>query len=777
MRVVVCILSSLGLCATAVQPSHANAPVASYIFPAGGQRGTVVPVRVGGLFLHGECGFALDGPGVHGPARLKRTSTLWFEGPLLPLPDSQRAEDYPKDMAGEIQIDADAAVGVRRWRLWTSQGATPSMRFVVGDRPEIVEHEIDGDPVPVAVQLPVTINGRISPRENVDVWTFAAAKGQPIRCEVHAARLGSPLDARLEVLGPGGRPIAENDDAFGADPAISFVAPEGGEYQVRIRDTQNQGGQAYVYRLTITSGPHVDSYFPLGGRRGSEVKLELHGQGLSALTADVRLPDQAGETYLVRPTIGGRQGNGLLLDVDELPEYREGDPAAAQPLQFPAVLNGTIGGAGEVDRWTWTGRKGEAYEFDLRAGRLGSQLDGILSVCDAAGKELARAEAAGPNQLDPTLRFVVPADGTYAVRVQDRFASRGGPRFAYRLRVTQPRSPDFRLWLAADAVTVPRKGQAKLKILADRLAGFKDAVALKVDGLPAGVTVGAATLAAGQGGVELVFKAEETAKVQPSRIAIRGEAKVAGQLVSRPARLNVPRGEPEVGDVLLAVALPTPFVIKGEYDMGFAARGSTHKRRYKIIRNGYDGPIEVSLADRQARHLQGVTGPTIVVPSGRDEFTYAAFLPPWMETGRTCRVCVMGLGVVKDADGSLHRVSFSSVNQNEQLVAVVGPGKLAMDLKQTSFTARPGATIAVPVRVKRGLGVQGPVTVELIVPPHIRGVSATPAVLAADREEGTLLVRCDGALPGPWNMPPVVRATLMHDGAPLTAEAKIDVRP
>src|SRR5262245_54905258 len=78
---------------------HANAPVASYIFPAGGQRGTKVNVRVGGLFLHEQCGFEMLGAGVAGPDQLKRTKTTWFEGPLLPLPDSQRQEDYPKDMA------------------------------------------------------------------------------------------------------------------------------------------------------------------------------------------------------------------------------------------------------------------------------------------------------------------------------------------------------------------------------------------------------------------------------------------------------------------------------------------------------------------------------------------------------------------------------------------------------------------------------------------------------------------------------------------------------
>src|SRR5438094_7245391 len=88
--------------------AKADAPVALYIFPAGAQRGTTTPIKVGGLFLHSRCGFEMLGLGVSAPAELRRTSTLWIEGPLLPLPDSQRQEDYPQDVAGAIKIAADA---------------------------------------------------------------------------------------------------------------------------------------------------------------------------------------------------------------------------------------------------------------------------------------------------------------------------------------------------------------------------------------------------------------------------------------------------------------------------------------------------------------------------------------------------------------------------------------------------------------------------------------------------------------------------------------------
>src|SRR5260370_11513305 len=105
---------------------RADPPVAMYISPAGGQRGQTVDVKVGGLFLHERCGFEMLGQGITAPAELRRGATLWLEGPLLPLPDSQRQEDYPSDMIGQVKIAVDAPLGQRSWRVRTSQGRPPA---------------------------------------------------------------------------------------------------------------------------------------------------------------------------------------------------------------------------------------------------------------------------------------------------------------------------------------------------------------------------------------------------------------------------------------------------------------------------------------------------------------------------------------------------------------------------------------------------------------------------------------------------------------------------
>jgi hypothetical protein len=764
----------------AAGPARADAPVASYIFPAGGQRGTTVEVRVGGLNLHRRCSFEMLGPGVSADGTLPETATIWFEGPIIPLPDSQQAEDYPKDHAGRVRIAADAAPGVRHWRTWTSQGATPALPFVVGELPEIVEGEIDGDPVPVPVSPPVTINGRIFPREDVDIWSFEARRGQSVTCEVQAARLGSPLDARLEVRDPEGRRIAENDDALGSDPLLHFTVPGDGTYQVRIQDVNVHGGQSLVYRLTLTTAPFVDGTYPLGGRRGTEPRFELFGAGVPGEAVPIALPEDGQGPFEITHRLSFPCGttNPFSLAVDDLPEALEVEPNDADrpavPVAPPAILNGRIDRPGDVDAWAVRLGKNEPYEFNLLAGRLGSPLDGVLTILDAGGKELARADGEGGEQGDPRIPFAAPGEAIYVVRIADRFRTRGGARYAYRLRIDRAPQPDFRLRLATDAAAVHRGGQAKLKVDAERVGGFTGPIALELEGLPPGVAASNTTIAANQGSTEIDLKAEPAAPIRGARLTIRGSARIGDRSATRTAARPAPRGRPAIDSVLLAVTLPTPFKLTAPFDFRWVARGMVRHRRFRIERGSYAGPLEIRLADRQARHLQGVAGPTLIVPPGISEFDFPVTLPPWMETGRTSRSVVRALGVIRDPDGTEHEVSYSSPEADVQIIAVVEPGRLAVEAARSSIAAAPGTTTSVPVHVTRGKGLRGPVQLELVAAPHLRGISAQRVEIAADQSDAVLTIAF-AELPEAINLPLVIRATAVEQGDPVIAEAKVAV--
>lgn len=729
--------------------AHANPPVASYLFPAGGQRGTAVSLKVGGLFLGKECAFALDGPGVVASPRVKAVPTVWFDGPMLPLPESQRQEDYPRDLAGSVQVAADAPLGPRRGHVATAEGVAAGLTFVVGDLPEVVEAETDGEPIPVSVKYPVTINGRVFPRQDVDRWTVTLKTGTTITAAVEAAAFGSPLDARLEVFGPDGRMLADNDDAAGRDPRVRFTAPADGVYAVQVSDSQLGGSQAHVYRLTVTDGPWVDAAFPLGGRRGAAVKLTATGHGLPA-TVEVTLPDADGPARV--PLVPG--GNPVSLDLDTLPEAVLSDKA----LSPPVVLNGRIDQPGRVEAWKLALAKGKAVAFEMRAARLGSRLQGVLVLKDAASKVVAQAEAKA-GQPEPGLTFTPPADGTYTLEVSDRFPARGGPAFGYRVRVVAP-EPDFRLKPPAEVVNLERGKSAKVRVQVDRSGGFAEAVTLTVEGLPAGVTVAPVTVAKGAANAEIALTSTADAPIGPAALRVIGTAGDVKRSVS----------------LLLGVAVPVPFKVVADYEMRWSARGSTHTRSYRIERNGFDGPLEVRLADRQARHLQGVTGPVLTVPPDQDRFDYPAQLAPDMEIGRTCRVCVMATGFVKAGDRP-HEVSYSKTEQNDQIVTVVETGRLGVEAAVTAVEARPGATVEVPIKVVRARDLPGPVTVELRLPAHLRGVRAEPVVIPADATTGTVLLRFAPDAAGPYNMPVALRAR--HEGRDGTtlADARLEILP
>jgi hypothetical protein len=601
-----------------------------------------------------------------------------------------------------------------------------------------VEREIDGDPIPERVALPVTANGRIFPRDDVDLWEFDAAAGQVVTAFALAPSLNSPLVPRLEILDAAGTVLAGTmtHPVAGADASVRLTAPAAGRYRVRITDARAQGGPAYVYRLTITTAPVPDFVFPLKA-------------GPDGLT-DVLAPH-------------------------------------AEPVPAPAALDGRITTPGAADEWKLELKKGRKYTLDLFARRAGSPLCGVVAVRDAVGRELARSEAADAG-TDPALAFSPPADGVYTVRVAERFRGRGGPGFAYRLAITDPAAgpPGFRLTVTGDprqggspeVLTALRGDTAKVKVVAERFGGFAGPIALTVSGLPKGVTAKPVTIAPNQPAADITIQIGATTLVGTAPLTVTGSATVTGKRTSVPAVVPGTRFLPAGDRLFLAVGLPTPFKIVDAFVMTAAPRGGVYHRKYTVERNGFAGPIEVRLADRQARHLQGVTGPVVVVPPGATAFDYPITLPPWMELGRTCRVCVMAVGRVTDpADGKPYTVGFSSVGQNQQMIVVVGPGRLGVSLAQPSVRAEPGGAARVPVTVARGKGLTGPVTVAAVIPDHWKGVTAEPVTIPAGGRAGELVIRFGPGAAGPFNIPLTVRATAADGGSPATAEAKLDVVP
>ncbi len=766
-------------------PLRAELPGTAYIYPLGGQIGAKTPIRVGGYYLHDAAPFMITGSNVTASPQIERTEKIWFEGPLIYQPASQGKEDYPADYRGEIAVDANAAPGVRRWSVHTSQGVTPALPFILGRLPEVIEQETDGEPIPVSVHLPVTINGRIFPRQDVDVWTFEAQAGQTVTCAVLAARLGSPLVSRLEILDPQGKAIAEDVGSQAGDAFVQFPAAVSGRYSVRIHDAEFSGLQHYVYRLMVTNGPFATDVFPLGGKPGETLKVELHGANLPAPTIDVHLPDKSGDIFWWHPEglVAGELG--IPLNVTDAAPVAEAEPndtlEQPQPISLLTdaaglVLNGRIEKPGDVDQFAFDAKPGAPVRFTVRAAALGSPLDSVLTVFDAKGQQLAQAD--DTNGPDAALNFTPPAEARYLVSIKDRIAQRGGPEYAYRLHVAvgedKPAVP-FALRVSADIINVDRGAQVNLRIDAQRF-GFNEPIELSCENLPPGVALAGTTIGQGANQTNLTFKAEPMAKVGLAAIKIVGTCKRDNQEFKAVATLPPQPSEPVRDTVALSVNVPTPFKIYGKFESKFSPRGSVYVRHYFIDRKGFDGPLEISVADKQNRHLQGTYGPKITIPAGVTEFDYPLTLPPRMELGRTSRTCLMAVGDVALEDGTVAKVAFSSQEQNDQIIVITAPERMQVLLSQDNVLAAPGKEIDLGVRLERDAKLTEATKVELVCPPHLPIAVADPVTLPANETSGRLKLRLKKGELGPINMPVTIRATTTDErGFPVVSQALLEL--
>ncbi len=767
-----------------VSTAFARPPHVSYIYPAGAQRGTTVDIKVGGHYLHDAANFTVDGVGIEASPKITKGSTRWFEGPVIPQPPSQRTEDYPVDYDGTLKVAADAPFGLREWSVATAQGATVPMKFVIGNLPELIEDEIDGTPIPQLVPLPVTINARTFPREDVDLWTFEVAAGQTVTCAIAASAIDSPVEAHLEVRDPAGQRIAEATGTTGADPVVRFTSKTAGRFTVQVHDANFGGLQHYVYRLTITAGAYADSVFPLGGRRGETLKLQLTGVGLDRTTFDLPLAANAAEQFSWRPDFAAASDAGFMLETSDWPEAIESaannSTDAATAFAVPQVLNGRIESAGDIDHWKFEAKKSDSLIFEMHAAKLGSVLDSVVELLDATGKTIAESDDVGSDS-DSRLVFTVPADAAYFVRIRDRVAGRGGADFGYRLHVLDAKTADtapFSLEIQSQTAVanVDRDGELKLKVNVKR-SSFNDEIALVLEGLPAGITVEGATVAAKQKNATITLKAAATATLKAASVRLIGKAKVGDTDRQAVATIKTqPATAEKLERLIVAVTLKTPFKLTAVFESKFAPRGSVYLRHYKIERGGFEGPLEISLADRQNRHLQGVTGPKIVVPAGVTEFDYPASLPPWLEVGRTSRTCLMAVGEVTDADGSKHKLAYSSQEQNDQIIVLTAPEEFSVVLEVPSIRAVAGDFVTVPLQVGRASRLNQPATIEVVPASHMRGIVAERLIVPADTTKAFLKIRFEEGAIGPFNQPLTLRATTMDErGLPVIHECPLEV--
>ncbi|MDD5350255.1 MAG: PPC domain-containing protein [Chthoniobacteraceae bacterium] len=470
--------------------------------------------------------------------------------------DPKRQPNQQISETAIFKVDAapDAAPGPRELRLLTTLGLTNPLAFCVGTLPESCKEGQTGKTLDTAprIPLPSVYNGQILPGETHRV-AFQARRG----ARLVAAIQGRDLIPYLADAVPGwfqpvvtltdekGHEVAyANAFRFSPDPVLTCEIPADGLYLLEIRDALYRGREDFVYRLTVGEIPFVTGIYPLGGPANAAAAVDVAGWNLSRKR--VIVPPQPEEGPHPVPGLG----NGFVIgdtafDAGTLPETEEKEPnntvESAQTVRLPAIVNGRIATPGDEDVFAISCQAGARIVAEVTARRLNSPLDSWLKITDALGAQVAfnddqEDKAAGllTHQADSLLRFTAPSGGTYYVHLGDA-QKKGGPEYAYRLRISAPR-PGFALRWVPSSLNAPRPGVTlPFTVYALRQDGFDGDIQLAFKDPPPGFAMQGGCIPAGQEKVRVTVTFPPEPSSQPIPLTVEGRATVAGREILRPA--------------------------------------------------------------------------------------------------------------------------------------------------------------------------------------------------------------------------------------------------
>jgi hypothetical protein len=752
--------------------AHAASPQLTKILPRGGQRGTTVELTFEGATLADAQEVFVYEPGV---------TVTKIEQPA----DAKLAG---KQVKVTLRIAPDARLGEYALRLRTAGGISECRTFFVGTLPVIQEVEPNNEfKKPQPIPLNHTIAGTIE-NEDQDFFVVEAKKGQRITAEVEGMRLGNALfDPYVAILDENRFELSASDDTplLKQDSIASIIAPRDGKYIIQLRETSFGGSGDSYYRLHVGTFPRPRITFPLGGQAGQSLSLKFLGDVKGPIDHNLVLPAKADPHFdLLARQDGQLAPSPNVIRVSEFPNVMEVEPnetvqtATEYKGELPVAFNGVISEAPETaaakdpgnpnadaDFFKFTAKKGQALDINVYARRLGSPLDPILTVYDAAGKQIgANDDTGGP---DSYFRFAVPADGQYVIRVRDHLRG-ASPMHAYRVEIT-PVKPSVAVGIPVytqqysqerQAVAI-HKGNRYATLMRIQRADVGGPLLLECPDLPAGVKMIAEPAEPGVDAVPVIFEAADDAKIAGRLVDVRAKPadpkagafasgfKQVVELVHGPPN-NTKYHETSVDRMAIAVAEEAPFKLTlVEPKVPLVQGGQMSLKVIADRKKDFTGPIRLQFLFRPP----GIeAGATVEIPANQNEALYPINASDGA-AAKKWKVVVLGSA---DSNGT------NWVSSQFVTLEVVPPfvtGKIAL------AKVEQGKNVAITADLDQKTKFDGKAKIELLGLP---GNSATePKEITADDKKIEFPVTTKENTPAAQHNGLFLRVTIMKDGEPI----------
>ena len=677
----------------------------------------------------------------------------------------------------KVTASAGMAPALYEVRAAGPLGISASRIFSVGTLPELTESGSNSSPDNAQeITPPVTVNGTTG-ADTADYFRFTAAKGERLNLSCAAERIDSPLNAVLTVFDAAGHELDSAHRTHNSDAVMDFTAPCDGAYTVKLHDIVWQAGASLFYRLTVAP---LDAMVP-----GPAAAVPLSGA-----VYDWMFP---------QPII-------------EIPETAV-SAAAAHKVTVPCNITGAVG---HGDWFEFSGEKDRVVAIDLLSHRHGQPTDWVLQVFKITRNEKgeekservaefddtpgpAGAEGFMPGSSDPSGMITCSGNAVYRIQATDRFQARK----PWQLVLRDPKPSFSAIAFSASPVTsntsmhrwstfLRRGGSALVEVAVLRHDGFKDPVALRIEGLPAGVSASEVIVPPGTAMGSMVLRAAADAKTWNGRIKIMASAGAA-TVTAREAIARWTAGNRAVERV--GMRLSSDGFVLAVTDSETAPL-TIEPRETKIYETALAGIIEVPVhltrdptnkgfKGEWEAMLMGMPGlrQAAVVKSGADAKEAKLVLDLKKKNGNvftpgTWAFHASARGTIKRQTGEKEPVvEFMDAVYSSPIQVKIEPSPVRLTCPET-VTIAPGGKAEIPLKLERRFGFAESVGIELSGPPGIEGLSAAKLVVAKDAAESKLILEAGtGTPPGTYSCTIAAKCSWNGEDLPWSIQLKVEVKP
>lgn len=561
--------------------AHAQLPIHQLhsLSQVGGQRGQTVSLSVSGTDL-------LD-------VRQLVFSDKNLQAQLVPgATDPVTELSQPQWGNFTLTVPADQPLGV--YDVWAvgRYGVSNPRRFVVDSLPVFNDPGNNGSLTQATpITLPTSLQGRCD-NAVIDYYKLDLKEGESVSVECLVKSIDSRLTPVIAILDTKGRELASARGNELEDPILQFTAAKSDSYFLTIRDFLLEGGANSFYWLRVQPTVCVEEVSPsiatvastlnwkgigLVVKPGSPRYSVEPASGSMAIGETPTLAWQSSRVPLLRPM----QATVPWLEVNRADDFARyvllapanskvypditastqvGSPTA---IELPAEVSARFAEQSQDQYFQFAAEKDAKVVIEVAAAKLGQITDPIVAVGrivaadqpvqwlatydDPPNRENSRRGEFDLMSDDPVGEFTVPETGTYCVRVRNQYRSLIGSPTRYQLSVRFA-LPDFQAFAAfkqlkrgGDQVTpfaalnLVRGMSLPVQVQIVRKDGFNEPVEVRADNLPAGVTAGPLTIAAGRSDGWLVLTAAADAAVSESNLTIVAESKLGDRALQRTA--------------------------------------------------------------------------------------------------------------------------------------------------------------------------------------------------------------------------------------------------